>query len=99
MATSSQVIVTPPPVLSAFPPRQERANVASASRTPVAAAGSYGGSCHARLLAMTQVVGTRVVGAPRPFGRLLTAMVTPMKADGSLDVDGAAALAVHLVDE
>jgi 4-hydroxy-tetrahydrodipicolinate synthase len=35
----------------------------------------------------------------RPFGRLLTAMVTPMRADGSLDVDGAAALASWLVDE
>ncbi|NUO60975.1 MAG: 4-hydroxy-tetrahydrodipicolinate synthase, partial [Hamadaea sp.] len=29
----------------------------------------------------------------RPFGRLLTAMVTPFRADGSLDVDGAARLA------
>jgi len=35
----------------------------------------------------------------RPFGRLLTAMVTPFTADGSLDVDGAARLATHLVDE
>jgi 4-hydroxy-tetrahydrodipicolinate synthase len=35
----------------------------------------------------------------RPFGRLLTAMVTPMRADGSLDVAGAARLAGHLVDE
>jgi 4-hydroxy-tetrahydrodipicolinate synthase len=35
----------------------------------------------------------------RPFGRLLTAMVTPMRPDGSLDVEGAARLAVHLVDE
>ncbi|MBT8224358.1 MAG: 4-hydroxy-tetrahydrodipicolinate synthase [Dactylosporangium sp.] len=35
----------------------------------------------------------------RPFGRLLTAMVTPFRADGSLDVDGAAELAGHLVDE
>jgi 4-hydroxy-tetrahydrodipicolinate synthase len=37
--------------------------------------------------------------ARRPFGRLLTAMVTPFRPDGSLDVDGAAKLAVHLVDE
>ena len=36
---------------------------------------------------------------PRPFGRLLTAMVTPFAPDGSLDVDGAQKLAVHLVDE
>jgi 4-hydroxy-tetrahydrodipicolinate synthase len=36
---------------------------------------------------------------PRPFGRLLTAMVTPFAPDGSLDVDGARKLAAHLVDE
>ena len=36
---------------------------------------------------------------PRPFGRLLTAMVTPFAPDGSLDVEGAARLATHLVDE
>jgi 4-hydroxy-tetrahydrodipicolinate synthase len=34
-----------------------------------------------------------------PFGRLLTAMVTPFHADGSLDIDGAARLASYLVDE
>src|SRR5688500_13326346 len=38
-------------------------------------------------------------GPGRPFGRLLTAMVTPFRADGSLDVDGAARLATYLVDE
>ncbi|MDG4829690.1 4-hydroxy-tetrahydrodipicolinate synthase [Solwaraspora sp. WMMD1047] len=37
-------------------------------------------------------------GAPRPFGSLLTAMVTPFTPDGSLDLDGAARLATHLVD-
>lgn len=37
--------------------------------------------------------------ASRPFGRLLTAMVTPFTPDGSLDLDGVARLAVHLVDE
>ncbi|WP_422734064.1 4-hydroxy-tetrahydrodipicolinate synthase [Micromonospora sp. WMMD558] len=37
--------------------------------------------------------------ASRPFGRVLTAMVTPLHADGSLDLDGAARLANHLVDE
>ncbi len=36
---------------------------------------------------------------PRPFGRLLTAMVTPFTPDGSLDIEGAARLAAHLVDE
>ena len=35
----------------------------------------------------------------RPFGRLLTAMVTPFAPDGSLDADGAAKLAAYLVDE
>jgi 4-hydroxy-tetrahydrodipicolinate synthase len=35
----------------------------------------------------------------RPFGRLLTAMITPFRADGSLDTDGAARLATHLVDD
>src|SRR5215216_3700171 len=34
-----------------------------------------------------------------PFGRLLTAMVTPFAADGALDLDGAQRLAAHLVDE
>jgi 4-hydroxy-tetrahydrodipicolinate synthase len=33
-----------------------------------------------------------------PFGRVLTAMVTPFTADGGLDVDGAQRLATHLVD-
>ena len=36
---------------------------------------------------------------PRPFGRLLTAMVTPFTTDGSVDFDGVARLANHLVDE
>jgi 4-hydroxy-tetrahydrodipicolinate synthase len=34
-----------------------------------------------------------------PFGRLLTAMVTPFDVDGSLDLDAAAGLASYLVDE
>lgn len=34
-----------------------------------------------------------------PFGRLLTAMVTPFKADGALDLDKAAELATYLVEE
>lgn len=36
---------------------------------------------------------------PAPFGRVLTAMVTPFHADGSVDYDSAAALATHLVDD
>ncbi|MCL2803580.1 MAG: 4-hydroxy-tetrahydrodipicolinate synthase [Micrococcales bacterium] len=35
---------------------------------------------------------------PRPFGALLTAMVTPFNEDGSLDEAGLQALARHLVD-
>lgn len=34
----------------------------------------------------------------RPFGTVLTAMVTPMHDDGSLDIDGAITLAKHLLD-
>ncbi|MGA5131720.1 4-hydroxy-tetrahydrodipicolinate synthase [Streptomyces olivoreticuli] len=33
-----------------------------------------------------------------PFGRVLTAMVTPFTADGALDLEGAQRLAAHLVD-
>ncbi|MGW1840827.1 4-hydroxy-tetrahydrodipicolinate synthase [Streptomyces sp. BBFR2] len=33
-----------------------------------------------------------------PFGRVLTAMVTPFTEDGALDLDGAQRLAAHLVD-
>ena len=33
-----------------------------------------------------------------PFGRVLTAMVTPFRADGGLDLDGVQRLATHLVD-
>ncbi len=35
---------------------------------------------------------------PAPFGRVLTAMVTPFADDGSLDLDAAAGLASHLAD-
>ncbi|HEX5597683.1 MAG TPA: 4-hydroxy-tetrahydrodipicolinate synthase [Micromonosporaceae bacterium] len=38
-------------------------------------------------------------GTTHPFGRLLTAMVTPFTAQGELDLDGAARLATYLVDE
>jgi len=34
-----------------------------------------------------------------PFGRLMTAMITPMTGDGAVDYDGAAALAAYLVDD
>jgi 4-hydroxy-tetrahydrodipicolinate synthase len=39
-----------------------------------------------------------VTSIPGRFGAVLTAMVTPFNADGSLDLDGAQALARHLVD-
>ncbi len=42
---------------------------------------------------------SRVPDPRRPFGRLLTAMVSPMRADGALDPGGAARLATYLVDE
>src|SRR5690349_24609934 len=35
----------------------------------------------------------------RPFGRLLTAMVTPFAVTGELDLDAAVSLATYLVDE
>ncbi|MBA2464389.1 MAG: 4-hydroxy-tetrahydrodipicolinate synthase [Nocardioidaceae bacterium] len=35
---------------------------------------------------------------PTPFGRVLTAMVTPFDDDGGIDLDAAATLATHLVD-
>jgi 4-hydroxy-tetrahydrodipicolinate synthase len=34
-----------------------------------------------------------------PFGRLMTAMITPMTPDGAVDYDGAAALAAYLTDD
>src|ERR1700678_3106732 len=34
-----------------------------------------------------------------PFGRLMTAMITPMTVGGAVDYDGAARLAAHLVDD
>lgn len=36
---------------------------------------------------------------PVPFGRVVTAMVSPFAQDGSLDLDGAARLADHLVEQ
>jgi 4-hydroxy-tetrahydrodipicolinate synthase len=37
--------------------------------------------------------------AAAPFGRLMTAMITPMTRDGAVDYDGAARLAAYLVDD
>jgi 4-hydroxy-tetrahydrodipicolinate synthase len=36
---------------------------------------------------------------PAPFGRLMTAMITPMTPDGAVDYDGAAKLAAYLVTD
>src|SRR6478752_3275668 len=38
------------------------------------------------------------MSAASPFGRVLTAMVTPMRQDGSLDLEGAQRVATHLVE-
>jgi 4-hydroxy-tetrahydrodipicolinate synthase len=44
--------------------------------------------------------GGSATGTPAaPFGRMLTAMITPMTADGAVDYDGAARLADYLVTE
>ncbi len=43
--------------------------------------------------------GGTALAAAAPFGRMLTAMVTPMNADGSVDYPGAARLAEYLVAE
>ncbi|GIF50040.1 4-hydroxy-tetrahydrodipicolinate synthase [Asanoa ferruginea] len=42
---------------------------------------------------------TQEHSAARPFGELITAMVSPFTADGALDLDGVQRLAAHLVDE
>ena len=42
---------------------------------------------------------TQLASAGAPFGRMLTAMITPFTADRALDTDGAARLATHLVDD
>ena len=38
------------------------------------------------------------MSTPAPFGRLITAMITPFAKDGSIDWDGIATLATHLAD-
>ncbi|MCW2851631.1 MAG: dihydrodipicolinate synthase [Nocardioides sp.] len=50
---------------------------------------------------MTDILGrmTTTPAAPRPpFGRVLTAMATAFHDDGSVDLDGTARIAAHLVD-
>jgi 4-hydroxy-tetrahydrodipicolinate synthase len=43
--------------------------------------------------------GAPAAPATAPFGRMLTAMITPMTRDGAVDYDGAARLASYLVDD
>ena len=45
------------------------------------------------------MTATQPDAAAAPFGRMLTAMITPMTADGGVDYDGAARLATYLVNE
>ncbi len=45
------------------------------------------------------MTATQPANADAPFGRMLTAMITPMTADGGVDYDGAARLATYLVNE
>lgn len=45
------------------------------------------------------MTGTQPTTAEAPFGRMLTAMITPMASDGAVDYAGAARLATYLVNE
>jgi 4-hydroxy-tetrahydrodipicolinate synthase len=45
------------------------------------------------------MAGMSISPSEPPFGRLLTAMVTPFAGDGSLDLDAAAGLATYLIDD
>ncbi len=47
----------------------------------------------------TSAAGTAARGPDAPFGRMLTAMITPLAPDGSVDYDGAARLAQYLVTD
>ncbi|WP_433326383.1 4-hydroxy-tetrahydrodipicolinate synthase [Spirillospora sp. CA-294931] len=50
-------------------------------------------------MAPSTTIDAASASATAPFGRMLTAMVTPFEPDGSVDYDGAARLATHLVDQ
>lgn len=47
---------------------------------------------------MTQGDNLRPMTSPAPYGRMLTAMATAFHADGSVDLDGTAAIAAHLIE-
>lgn len=56
------------------------------------------GSVPAMRPEMSRELSATPTAAPgRPFGRMLTAMVTPYRGDGALDLDAAAKLAHQLV--
>lgn len=46
----------------------------------------------------TLAAATSGAPASAPFGRVLTAMITPLDDDGGLDLDGVAALTEHLIE-
>jgi 4-hydroxy-tetrahydrodipicolinate synthase len=48
---------------------------------------------------VAKMTGMSISPSEPPFGRLLTAMVTPFAGDGSLDLDAAAGLATYLIDD
>jgi 4-hydroxy-tetrahydrodipicolinate synthase len=52
-----------------------------------------------KLLSMTSLVAGPSGRPGRPFGTVLSAMVTPFDKEGRLDLDAAAKLATYLVDE
>ena len=49
-------------------------------------------------MSMTAAPLTFGASSPAPFGRVITAMVTPFRADGAVDLELAARLASHLVE-
>src|SRR5580693_3823858 len=62
-------------------------------------AGQPGGPGPAQPGSVRFMTGTQPTTAEAPFGRMLTAMITPMASDGAVDYAGAARLATYLVDE
>src|SRR6516225_5043260 len=86
--------------------RQTQATwVPPSSRRRVFTSGRQGGAC--RQYPATAAPGsvrcmtatTTPAGGSGPFGRMLTAMITPMAGDGAVDYAGAARLAEYLVTD
>ncbi len=61
--------------------------------------GARAGSVRYMTQTQAPAAGAAATGPRAPFGRMLTAMITPMTADGAVDYDGAARLAEYLVTE